>query len=41
MECDRLNSVNGYLLEALPNVKNVTGGIDAYSCLIDSSINRY
>ena len=29
------------LARGFTNVKNVRGGIDAYSCLIDSSINRY
>ena len=29
------------LVRGFTNVKNVTGGIDAYSRLIDSSINRY
>ena len=29
------------LARGFTNVKNVTGGIDAYSRLIDSSINRY
>ena len=29
------------LARGFTNVKNVTGGIDAYSRLIDSSVNRY
>ena len=27
--------------QGFTNVKNLQGGIDAYSCLIDSSISRY
>jgi rhodanese-related sulfurtransferase len=27
--------------QGFANVKNVTGGIDAYSCVVDSSIPRY
>ncbi|MBW4535949.1 MAG: rhodanese-related sulfurtransferase [Pleurocapsa minor HA4230-MV1] len=28
-------------MRGFSEVKNVTGGIDAYSCLVDSSIRRY
>ena len=29
------------LTKGFNNVKNVTGGIDAYSCLVDSTLPRY